>query len=60
MSDTHSLDLTDIDWRTVYAVLVNELEVLHDRAKSEPVYTDDVVTLTRITAEFERQGVSLT
>ncbi len=51
---------SDEDWRTVYAILVNELEVLHDRSKTEPVYEQDVKSVGLIVDELTRQGLSLT
>ncbi len=51
---------SDEDWRTVYAILINEFEVLHDRAKSEPVYAQDVRSVGLIIDELGRQGLSLT
>ncbi len=51
--------LEDVDWRTVYAVLVNEHELLHDLAESQSVYEQDVVTIGRIIDELSDQCLSL-
>ena len=51
---------SDEDWRTVYAILVNEFGVLLDRSKSEPVYSQDVKSVGLIIDELGRQGLSLT
>ena len=49
----------DKDWSTIYTILVNELELVTDRAKSDPEYTQDIEPLARIIHELHDQGVSL-
>ncbi len=51
---------SDKEWNYIYAVLVNELEVVADRAKSEPTYHNDVKTLGCIIHTLHDQGVTLT
>ena len=52
----------DKDWGTVYAILVNELELMVDRRRGQPdlVYEPDIQNLGRIIDELSHQGVRLT